>query len=295
MANVLCVLASARSKGYTAALLDSVIEGIKTAERVEVEMVKITDYLPISPCMSCWNCARNDEHRCTLNDSMGRNGKGELIQKVLDANALFIAQPVYFTRPPAAVQLFFERLYPFMWRGELNGLPFASLSQAANNGGTRMADREMAKWSFTRSFRYIGGLPVHMVQYEDAKIRARYLGRKLAEATLADAEGRLQVTALDKYLGTDGNPWKPLKEYIDDLTNGMFGYEGSLIDYALSHGTVKKEKAVGLLEKAAGELKLVLHYYRLGDHEQATKHLVKMRSFWGPATLTEFLDDDLKH
>ena len=291
---MLCVLASARSKGYTAALLDSVIDGIRTVEGVEVEVVKITNYLPISPCMSCWNCARNDEHRCTLDDSMGRNGKGGLIQKVLDTNALFIAQPVYFTRPPAATQLFFERLYPFMWSGELNGLPFASLSQAANNGGTRMADREMSKWAFTRSFRYIGGLPVHMVQYEDAKIRARYLGRKLAKAALEDAKERLGVTVLDKYLGTDGNPWSPLKVYIDDLTNGTFSYEGSIIEYALSHGTVKKENTVDLLRKAAMELKLVLYHYRLGDHLKATEHMIKMRTFWSPATIAEFLEDDLR-
>jgi hypothetical protein len=154
LANVLCVLASARSKGYTATLLDSVIDGVKTVEGVEVEMVKITDYLPISPCMSCWNCAR---------------------------------------------------LYPFMWSGELNGLPFASLSQAANNGGTRMADREMAKWAFTRSFWYIGGLPVHMVQYEDARIRARYLGRKLAEAALGAKSPRLTST-----WGQTGTPGTPL-------------------------------------------------------------------------------------
>lgn len=294
MANVLCVLGSARSEGYTAALLDSVMEGIMTVGGVTVDMVKITDYLPLSPCMSCWNCARSDEHRCTLDDSMGRNGKGELIQKVLDANALFIAQPVYFTRPPAAVQLFFERLYPFMWSGELNGLPFASLSQAANNGGTRMADREMSKWAFTRSFRYIGGLPVHMVQYEDARIRAHYLGRKLAEAALEDADGRWNITALDKYLGTDGNPWDPLEVYIDDLTNGTYSYQGSLIEYALSHGTVKKGNAVDLLQKAAVELKLVLYHYRLGDHLKATEHMIKMRTFWSPATISEFLEDDLR-
>lgn len=291
MVNVLCVLASARSGGYTAALLDSVIEGIGSVEGVGVEKVKLTDYFPMSPCMSCWNCARNDEHRCTLDDSMGRMGEGELVKKVLDANALFIAQPVYFTRPPAAVQLFFERFYPFMWSGELSGLPFASLSQAANNGGTRMADREMAKWAFTRSFRYIGGLPVHMVQYEDARIKARYLGRQLAEAALEDAHGRRVVTALDKYLGTDGNPWSPLDVYIDDLTNGTLSYRGSLIEYALSHGTVKKSEAVELLHKAAEELKLVLHHYRLGDRRKATEHMIKMRTFWSPATLAEFLDE----
>lgn len=290
-ANVLCVLASARSEGYTAALLDSVIEGIRSVEGVEVDLVNIFDYLPMSPCMSCWNCARNDEQRCTLDDSMGRMGEGGLVRKVLDANALFIAQPVYFTRPPASVQLFFERFYPFMWSGELNGLPFASLSQTANNGGTRMADREMSKWAFTRGFRYIGGLPVHMVQYEDARIRARYLGVQLAEAAIEDEEGRRSVTAIDRYLGSDGNPWSPLDVYIDDLTNGTYSYRGSLIEYALSHGTVKKAEAVDLLEKAAKELKLVLYHYRLGERVKATEHMVKMRTFWSPATLAEFLDE----
>lgn len=288
---MLCVLASARSEGYTAALLDSVIEGIRSVEGVEVDLVNIFDYLPMSPCMSCWNCARNDEHRCTLDDSMGRMGEGGLVRKVLDANALFIAQPVYFTSPPASVQLFFERFYPFMWSGELNGLPFASLSQAANNGGTRMADREMSKWAFTRGFRYIGGLPVHMVQYEDARIRARYLGVQLAEAAIEDEEGRRSVTAIDRYLGSDGNPWSPLDVYIDDLTNGTYSYRGSLIEYALSHGTVKKAEAVDLLEKAAEELKLVLYHYRLGERVKATEHMVKMRTFWSPATLAEFLDE----
>ncbi|MBT3285004.1 flavodoxin family protein [Candidatus Bathyarchaeota archaeon] len=293
MAIVLCVLASARSEGYTATLLDRVIEGIKSIKGVDVEFVNIFDYLPISPCISCWNCARNDDHRCTLDDSMGRMGEGELVNKVLNANGLFIAQPVYFTRPPASVQLFFERFYPFMWSGELNGLPFASLSQAANNGGTRMADWEMSKWAFTRSFKYIGGLPVHMVQYDEACVKARDLGKKLAEAALEDAEERFTVTAFDKYMGTDGNPWDCLDGYVDDLTNGTRSYKGSLVEHALSHGTVKKEEAVNLLRNAAEELKLMLQYYEVGDRVKAKEHLIKMRTYWSPATIKEFLDDDL--
>ena len=130
MAHVLCVLASARSKGYTAVLLDSVINGIKSVNDVEFEVVQLSKHLPINPCMSCWNCFRNDEHRCIQNDSMGRMGKGELFQKVVNANALFVAQPVYYTRPPAATQLLFERFYPLMMSGELNGMPFASLSSS---------------------------------------------------------------------------------------------------------------------------------------------------------------------
>ena len=161
---------------------------------VGVEVSQITKYLPISPCISCWNCLRNEEHRCTINDSMGKMGKGELFQKIVNANALFIAQPVYFWGVPAVTHLFFERFYPFLFSGELNGMPFASLSQAGNQGMAIMANRRMTRWAFSLKMNYIGGLPVHMVQFDEAKIRARYLGKKIAEAANLDAIERKKIT-----------------------------------------------------------------------------------------------------
>jgi multimeric flavodoxin WrbA len=294
MVHVLCVLASARQKGYTAKLLDSVANGIQSVRNVDYEVVHIHEYLPISPCISCWNCLRKDKHTCTLNDSMGKQGKGELFQKVADTNALFIAQPVYFGRPPASVHLFFERFYPFMWSRELNGMPFASLSQAGNNGYARSADMAMARWAYTWYLRYVGGIPVHLIYYEEAKKQSHLLGKKLAEAAIEDAEERLRISPLDRLLGAHGNPWSSFEPTIENLTNGTYSYEGSLINYALKHGTVKKEKAIDLMIKAGEELKLALHYYKLGDNRQTAEYLIKTRGFFSPATSKEFLEEEVQ-
>jgi len=294
MANVLCVLASPRSGGYTAALIDSVVEGIKNVGDVGFEVAQITKYLPISPCISCWNCIRNEEHRCTLNDSMGKMGKGELFQKIEKANALVIAQPVYFWGVPAITHLFLERFYPFIFTNELGGMPFASISQAGNQGMARLANTRMTRWAFNLKLRYVGGLPVHMVYFDEAKIRARYLGEKIAEAANVDVEGREKISDLDNFLGAQNNPWVVLEPYIENLTNGTYAYEGSLIEYSLSHGTVKKDDAVELLRKSGEELKLTLQSYRLKDWLEATKHLVKSSAFWTHATYKEFFEDLLK-
>jgi hypothetical protein len=68
-----------------------------------------------------------------------------------------------------------------------------------------------------------------------------------------------------------------------------------LIEYALSHNTVKREDAKVLLRKASKELKQILHFYRLKNEQKATEHLVKMRPFWGKATINEFLDTEIMH
>ena len=294
MIRVLCVLASARLKGYTAALLDSVIEGIKSVRNVDYEVAQISNYFPLSPCTSCWNCLRNEEHRCTLDDSMGKKGEGELFQKIINANAMFIAQPVYFWDVPAATHLFLERFYPFMFSGELNGMPFASLSQAGNQGMARLANTRMARWAFNLGMRYIGGLPVHMISFKEANVKVRYLGRKIAEAAKVDANKRRKITDLEIFLGSQGNPWSVLEPYIENLTNGTYTYEDSLIEYALSHGTVKRNDAIDLLKKAGDELKLTLYYYKLKNYQEATEHLVKASAFWTHATYKEFFEEMLK-
>jgi multimeric flavodoxin WrbA len=224
---------------------------------------------------------------------MGKKGEGELFKKVANTNGLFIAQPVYYGRPPSSVSLFFERFYPFMWSRELYGLPFASLSQAGNNGGMRSANMAMARWAYTFNLKYVGGLPVHLIYLEDAKKKAYKLGRVLAEAAIVDAEERTEILRIDRLLGAHGNPWSNIKPAIDNLTNGTFTYEDSLIDYALTHGIMTKEGTNNLMKKAGEELKLILHYYEIRNNRKVAEHLVKLRSYFSQATANEFLEEEL--
>ena len=291
LANVLCVQASPRKKGYSAKLLDSAIEGMKSVSEVDVDLIHLSDYFPINPCKSCWNCVRN-KHSCVHDDSMGKKGKGELFQKINKANALFISHPVYYGRPTAGLHLFFERFYPFMWSGALNGMPFASISQAANNGGARTAQIDMTRWAVTFNLRVIGSLPVHMVTFDESMTRAKDLGKQIAQEALDDVKDRRRVTPVERYLVSYEGQWSRLESSLLDLTNGSLRYEDSLIEYALSHGSIKNDESVELLRKAAEELRLSLVSYENNDLLGAAEHLVKMSSFWSPATLREFLPNE---
>jgi hypothetical protein len=130
-----------------------------------------------------------------------------------------------------------------------------------------------------------------LIYLEEAKIKANYLGEKIAIAAKKDVKERIKITPVERYLRIDGNPWNQLEPFIENLTNGAYSYEESLIEYALSHRTVKKPESIELLKKAAEELKLTLYYYKLGNREKTGEHLVKTRSYFSPATSKEFLED----
>ena len=290
LANVLCVQASPRKRGYSAKLLESAVEGMNSVDGVTVDLVNLVDYHPINPCKSCWSCVRGG-YTCVHDDPMGRMGEGELFRKIRRANALFISHPVYYGRPTAGVQTFFERFYPFMWSGELDGMPFASISQAANNGGARTAQIDMKRWAVTFKLRVVGGLPVHMVTYDESLNLAKDLGRQVAREALVDVGDRRGVTSVERYLESYDGQWSRLESALMDLTNGSLLYEDSLIMYAIRNGSIKGDESNKMLRKAGEELRLSLECYADKDLRKAAEHLVKMSSYWSPATLREFLPD----
>ncbi|MFQ6115170.1 MAG: flavodoxin family protein [bacterium] len=290
---VLAVLASGRKQGYTATLLREAIKGVKSIEDVQVEAINLHDF-SFGSCNSCFNCIRDSEHRCTLNDDFGRKGKGELFQKVQEANGLLIADPVHHWGPSAQTHLFFERCYPFLWSGELNGIPFASISCASNQGMQLLAHRNLCKWAFCYSMRYIGGLPAHTAYFRRALRDARTLGQQLGEATLKDArEGRRKLTDNERFHYYLNKPWRVLEPYFENLSNGSFCWESSLIAEAISEKSFSKSEALELLEKAGVEFQKALRYYQSQDYDKAIEYLVKASAFWTHATWKEFLEQQV--
>jgi len=78
---------------------------------------------------------------------------------------------------------------------------------------------------------------------------------------------------------------------MDNLSNGSFGWQSSMIETALKHGVFKQEDAIDLLEKSSKEFKEAVRYYNLKDYENAIKYLVRASSFWTHATWKEFLEE----
>ena len=293
MALLLGLLCSGRRHGYTAGLLDAALEAASEIDGVEVERVSVQDYTFV-PCKSCFECIRRDDHVCILDDDMGREGEGELFAKVKAANALLIADPVHNWGPTATCHLFIERLYPFLWSGELRGMPFAGISCASNQGMQRLATANICKWAFGLGVQYIQGLPAHCAYYQEALNEARHIGRKLAEAALIDErDGRKVMDDIERFESYIDTPWTPFEPYVDNLTSGTGEWQQSLMQRGLTQGTFKRPEARELLEQSLAGFRRVIALQRQGDLKSATEALVESTAAWAEATWKEFLEEDV--
>jgi len=265
-------------------------EGIESVPGVEVETLNLHDY-NFKVCNACFNCIRSDAHLCTKKDDMG--GSGELFAKLLSTNGLLIADPVFLWGSSALVHTFIERMYPFIWSGVGNGMPFASISCASNSGFQHQASKEIAKQVFNFGFSYIGCVPAHVSYLEAAVERARALGAVLGAAAKADMErGRTKLADRDKF-AMYAEPWDAASDYFANLTNGDGDYASSMTHTALAQGAFKKERALVALTKADELLESSFENMQRGDRDTAIDLLSDGSALWTEATWREFLEEEV--
>jgi len=186
----------------------------------------------------------------------------------------------------AAMRLFIERLYPFLWTGELAGSYLASISCASNSGMHRESARLLCQESFCFGFHYAGGLAVHVARFDEALSNSFELGRKLAIASL---EGRKPVQTealLEEY---DGEMWHIVPQYLDNLTEGTMQYENSLPARALRDHLFHDSGALELLREAAVGLQKLLELYTQKNTAEIAPLLAKVAACWVQATWKEFV------
>jgi len=290
--NILGVSCSHRKKGYSASLLLAALDGAESVGGVRVEAIHLSEY-KIGPCTSCFSCIRNPEHTCILNDDFGKNGKGVLFQKMASTNAVIVSHPVYMWDVSAQCHLFFERLYPFVWTDRLNGIPFASISCASNQGMHMEANRTLAKFAFEYGMKYVGGLPVHLTFYTEALEEAKILGKKVSEAATEDFNsGRQKMDDKTRWSYYLDKPWKHLDVYLENLTRGTFKSDDSMIEYGLKK-TFKNKEAIELLKKAREHLDDALRLYKSKKIAEANLQTVHASSYWTNATWKEFLESQV--
>jgi|YNPNPStandDraft_1061719.scaffolds.fasta_scaffold17705_2 multimeric flavodoxin WrbA len=293
MARILGVVGNARKDGYTVQVLQEALAGAHTLAGVETELVHLLDY-HFGPCRSCYECIRMAEHRCVLQDDLGERGQGRLWRKMEVANGLILATPVHFWSADALIHLFIERLYPFIWTGELRGMPVLTLSVASNQGFQLVANAMLCEWAFTLGMHYVGGLPVHAAYLAEALREARYLGTRLGEAALKDEQqGRKAPSDEELWLEYVDKPWSVLSNYIGNLTRGTGDPALSIIRQALAQGTFVNPEAAVLLEQADKEWARFAQHHSLGERREAIRALVKASALWTHATWKEFLEEQL--
>jgi len=291
MATIMVVQCSGRKKGYTAGLMQSVVDNLKkTRDNLDIEVYHFHDY-KVTPCKSCFYCIKNVGSGCVQDDDWGRKGEGVLYKAFKRANALLMVDPVHSWGLSAAARTFVERIYPTFWEGIPYGLPFASISCASNQGFQYRATEEFCKLSASHAFRYIGGIPVHAAYYAEGMKQAVELGDKLADAALADErDGRKKLTDNEIFHMYDGTPWDIIDGYLQNLTNNSFSLDDSVPVMALSLGSAKIPEAVELIEKVREHLGKALEHYRNGTRDDAARELALAAKYWTHGTYKQYCE-----
>ncbi len=105
--NVIAINGSPRKNGNSAAMLDAAIKGALENSAV-VERIDLFD-LNYKGCVSCFGCkllGGPSYGRCAQ-----RDGLTEVLDKILAADVLLLATPLYFGEVPGAVRNLIERLW----------------------------------------------------------------------------------------------------------------------------------------------------------------------------------------
>lgn len=100
--NILVISSSPRKNGNSEVLCDRFIEGARGAGH-NTEKIRL-DELSISPCKACNACVKN--HKCIINDDMAAVAK-----KMLAADIIVLATPVYFYSLCAQLKILIDRCY----------------------------------------------------------------------------------------------------------------------------------------------------------------------------------------
>ena len=188
MTKVIIILGSPRRKGNSATLAENVVAGVKKAgATVDTYFLHGMD---IKPCDACDSCKEDLKAECIIKDDMQ-----ELYPKLLQADALVIASPIYWFTVSAQTKLFMDRCYAlgssgeYALKGKRIGIVLTYKASDPFNSGAVNAIR-----TFQDAYKYIGAPIVGMVYgsaSDPSEIVANHelmdqafeLGRRLAEGT----------------------------------------------------------------------------------------------------------------
>ncbi len=151
MKSLLIFNGSPRKKGNTKVLCDLLTKTIEE-NGGKTEIISINT-LNINPCRACEACMRNKDGMCVQDDDMR-----ELYGKILDANGLIFAAPIYWFNYSAQLKLVIDRMYAlFGMKGNpLTGKIMAGIlvyggSDKHNSGAINAIN------SLKTMFNYLGG------------------------------------------------------------------------------------------------------------------------------------------
>lgn len=160
MKKVLLVNGSPHKNGNTATAL-KIVEKELHGFGLETVWFQL-DGTPVRGCIACGRCA--SEHRCAFRDDQCN----ELIEKLLELDALVIGTPVYFAGPNGALCALLDRaFYATANYGQLlAGKPACAVATCWRAGATPSIDRLNKYFTFSQ-------MPVVSSEYWNGYLGAR--------------------------------------------------------------------------------------------------------------------------
>jgi len=115
--DIVGVVGSMRKNRHTNTLVHQVIEYIKEIDlSSRSEVIHLAD-MDIRPCkVVCSSYCTDHPHRCSIDDDVP-----EVLNRMIQADALILGTPLYFRGPPAQFQAFAERLISMFFFQETQG------------------------------------------------------------------------------------------------------------------------------------------------------------------------------
>ena len=102
--NVLAFNGSARKDGNTAKLIHFVFEELEK-EGITTDLIQLAG-TNIHGCRSCFGCFKSKNHKCAFDD----DDVNTYIQKMVDADAIILASPVYFANMSTELKALIDRV-----------------------------------------------------------------------------------------------------------------------------------------------------------------------------------------
>lgn len=103
MSKIVVLVGSVRKNGNTDLLARAFVDGAR--KNNDVEVVSVADYR-VNPCIGCNTCFARENHECVQKDDMDL-----IYEKLLEADIIVAASPVYFYGISAQLKAVVDRLH----------------------------------------------------------------------------------------------------------------------------------------------------------------------------------------
>lgn len=101
---VIAINGSAKKDGNTSIIIEAIFSELKKAG-IETETINLANN-KISGCVGCGNCFKSKDNKCIFNNDI----VNECIEKMIEADGIILASPVYFADVTANMKALLERI-----------------------------------------------------------------------------------------------------------------------------------------------------------------------------------------